>query len=183
MVDGVYNDSGTLYDYYESTRKIRLKGIKFFSPPLPAVDLRKNLSFLNGNRYSSALKSEYREISEADFKRIYSRANFVKNFPLYLENVSFNIDEFILNSINSLHGIIKRFDNRKQMDIKTFIRLLGEFMDSYGVSKSYDELEEFYSLNAWRTGIKHYPSRDPERIVTLYNSQGGKRDFGLISFE
>src|SRR5690606_37612678 len=44
MVDGVYNDSGTLYDYYESTRKIRLKGIKFFSPPLPAVDLRKNLS-------------------------------------------------------------------------------------------------------------------------------------------
>src|SRR5690606_24453986 len=160
-----------------------LKGIKFFSPPLPAVDLRKNLSFLNGNIYSSALKSEYREISEADFKRIYSRANFVKNFPLYLENVSFNIDEFILNSINSLHGIIKRFDNRKQMDIKTFIRLLGEFMDSYGVSKPYDELEEFYSLNAWRTVIKHYSSRDTERIVTLYNGQGGKRDFGLISFE
>ena len=34
-------------------------------------------------------------------------------------------------------------------------------MDSYGVSKPYDELEEFYSLNAWRTGDQTLPLKGP----------------------
>nr|WP_255772579.1 EVE domain-containing protein [Methanothermobacter sp. K4] len=183
LVERVYSDPESLYDYYESPRKLKLKGIKFFNPPIPLIKFKNKLVSLDSKKWSSALKSEYRQIDEADFRTIRSRAKFIEKFPAYLEEVSFSMDEFILNSIMGLHSMLRKADGRKQMEIKSFIKLLDEFIQSYGINKSYDELEEFYSINAWRTGIKHYPSRDPERIVTLYNSRGAGRDFGLISLE
>ena len=183
MVEKVYNSPESLYDYYESPRKLKLRGIKFFNPPLPLIRLRDKLVSVDRKNWSSALTSEYRQIEERDFRVIRSRANFMDKLPAYLEEVSFSMDEFIINSIMGLHSILRRADGRKQMEIRTFLKLLDEFIRSYGVRKSYEELEEFYSINAWRTGIKHYPSRDPERIVTLYNSRGMGRDFGLISLE
>lgn len=183
MVEEVYSSPETLYDYYESPRKLKLRGIKFFNPPLPLIKFRDKLVSVDPKKWSSTLKSEYRRIDERDFRIIRSRANFIDRFPAYLEELSFSMDEFLINSIMGLHSLLRRTDGRKQMEIRSFIKLLDEFIRTYGIRKSYEELEEFYSVNAWRTGIKHYPSRDPERIVTLYNSRGAGRDFGLISLE
>ena len=64
-----------------------------------------------------------------------------------------------------------------------FLRLLKKFLQEYDISKSYDEIEEFYAKNVWKLGFKHNPSRDPDKFVVLYNRLGKKRNFSYISLE
>ena len=184
MVDEVYQDNETLYDHYCSPKKLKLKGIKYFTEPVVALDIAEDLDFIkNKKKPSNYLSSEYREIDEKDFKKIIRKTSLTKEYPAYFESVSFSLEDFLLSSINGLYMVIKRTEKRNQFEIKKFLKLLHKLLKEYGVSKSYDEVEEFYAKNVWKLGLKHNPSRDPDKFVVLYNRSGKKNNFGYISLE
>ena len=93
------------------------------------------------------------------------------------------MDDFLLNAIKGLYAVIKKTEKRNQFEIKMFIKLLKKFLQEYDISKSNDEIEEFYAKNVWKLGFKHNPSRDPDKFVFLYNRLGKKRNFSYISLE
>ena len=184
MVKETYKDGKSLYNHYESPKKLKLKGMKYFTDPLVAKDMANDLEFVADKRKSASyFKAEYREITEEDFKTILRKVSLTKEYPAYFENVSFTLEDFLLNSINGLYNVIKRTEKRNQFEIKLFIKLLKKLLNEYGISKSYDEIEEFYARNAWKLGFKHNPSRDPDKFVALYNRLGKKRNFSYISLE
>ncbi len=185
MVKETYKDHKTLYNHYNSPKKLKLRGIKYFNDPLVARDMVADLDFIKNKKNSSEyFKSEYREISEDDFKKIFRGSSLTKDYPAYFENVSFTLEDFLLNSINGLYEVTRRTEKkRNQFEIKFFIKLLKKLLSGYGISKSYDELEEFYAKNVWKLGFKHNPSRDPDKFVALYNRLGKKRNFSYISLE
>jgi hypothetical protein len=184
MVDEVYQDNETLYDHYCSPKKLKLKGIKYFTEPVVALDISDDLVFIkNKKKPSNYLSSEYREIDEKDFKKIIRKTSLTKEYPAYFESVSFSLEDFLLSSINGLYMVIKRTEKRNQFEIKTFLKLLHKLLKEYGVSKSYEEIEEFYARNVWKLGFKHNPSRDPDKFVVLYNRFGKKNNFSYISLE
>ncbi|KAF5062762.1 hypothetical protein DSECCO2_301490 [anaerobic digester metagenome] len=184
MVKETYKDNKALYNHYESPKKLKLKGMKYFTDPLVAKDIANNLEFIEDKgKSASYFKSEYREITEEDFKTILRKVSLTKEYPAYFENVSFTLEDFLLNSINGLYNVIKRTEKRNQFEIKSFIKLLKKLLNEYGISKSYDEIEEFYARNAWKLGFKHNPSRDPDKFVALYNRLGKKKNFSYISLE
>lgn len=184
MVNDIFQDNESLYDHYNSPKKLNLKGIKYFTEPIVAKDLSSELSFIkNKDKSSNFLNSEYREISEVDFKNIVKKSNLTKEYPAYFETVSFSLDDFLLDAINGIYAIIKMTESRNQYEIKIFIKLLKKFLYEYDIIKSIDELEEFYSKNVWKLGFKHNPSRDPDKFVYLYNRSGQKRNFSYISLE
>lgn len=184
MVDTTYEDKKSLYNKYKAKKKLKLKGMKYFINPIIAKDLADELSFIKNPKKSSAyLKSEYKEINKDDFKKILKKSNITKEFPAYFEELTFVMDEFIFYSINSLYYTLKNTSSNKQIEILTFIRLLTNILRQYGVTKSYDEVKEFYSKNAWKQGFNHKTSRDPDKLVDLYSSTGKKRGFSYITLE
>lgn len=184
MVKETYLDNKTIYNHYCSPKKLKLKGMKYFTDPLVAKDMANDLEFVkNKEKPANDFKSEYKEITEEDFKAILRKVSLTKEYPAYFENVSFTMEDFLLNSINGLYNVIKRTEKRNQFEIKSFIKLLKKLLNEYGISKSYDEIEEFYARNAWKLGFKHNPSRDPDKFVALYNRLGKKRNFSYISLE
>ena len=184
MVDDIYQDNETLYDHYCSPKKLKLKGIKYFTEPVVALDIADELVFIkNKKKPSNYLSSEYKEITEQDFKKIIRKTSLTKEYPAYFESVSFSLEDFLLSSINGLYNVIKKTEKRNQFEIKTFLKLLQKFLKEYDVTKSYDEVEEFYARNVWKLGFKHNPSRDPDKFVVLYNRFGKKNNFSYISLE
>lgn len=184
MVQELYEDNESLYDYYFSPRKLRLKGIKYFTEPVVARDIADDLDFIKDPQKSANyLKTEYKEITEKDFKNIIRKTSLSREFPAYFERVSYTMDDFILNAIKVLYSIIKQTESRNQFEIKTFLKLLKKFLQEYDISKSNDEIQDFYARNVWKLGFKHNPSRDPDKFVFLYNPSGKKRNFSYISLE
>ncbi len=184
MVDEALENNETFYNYYNSSKKLKLKGIKYFANPIVAKDLAKSLKFVeNDKKPSNYFNAEYKEIDEEDFKKILIKSSLSREYPAYFEKVSMTLDEFLLNSISGLYNILKKNEKRNQIEIKAFLTLLSLFLQPYGISKSYGELEGFYSKNAWKLGLKHNPARDPDKFFTLYNRHGKKREFGYISLE
>ncbi len=184
MVDEVYQDNETFYDHYCSPKKLKLKGIKYFTKPVVAKDIADDLDFIkNKNKPSNYLSSEYREINERDFKKIIRKTSLTKEYPAYFESVSFSLEDFLLSSISGLYKVIRRTEKRNQFEIKTFLKLLQKLLNEYDISKSYEEVEEFYAKNVWKLGFKHNPSRDPDKFVVLYNRSGKKNNFSYISLE
>ena len=184
MVEDIYQDNETLYDHYNSSKKLDLKGIKYFTEPIVAREISSELSFIkNKDKSAEYFKAEYREISEEDFKKIFKKTSLTKEYPAYFEKVSYTMDDFLLNAIKGLYAIIKITETRNQFEIKMFLKLLKKFLQEYDLSKSYDEIEEFYAKNVWKLGFKHNPSRDPDKFVYLYNRSGQKRNFSYISLE
>ena len=184
MVDEIYSDHKTLYDHYNSTKKMKLKGIKYFTNPIMVKDLAKSLKFIkNEKRCYNSLRAEYKEIDEEDFKNILHKSSFSKIYPSYLEKLTFTSEEFLLDSIKGVYDLLKKTENRNQIEIKTFIKFLQNFLGSYGISKNYEEIEEFYAKNVWKLGFKHNTSRDPDKFVFLYDSLGKKRRFGYINLK
>ena len=169
MVDEVYQDNETFYDHYCSPKKLKLKGIKYFTKPVVAKDIADDL--------------DYREINERDFKKIIRKTSLTKEYPAYFESVSFSLEDFLLSSISGLYKVIRRTEKRNQFEIKTFLKLLQKLLNEYDISKSYEEVEEFYAKNVWKLGFKHNPSRDPDKFVVLYNRFGKKNNFSYISLE
>ncbi|MDR3290736.1 MAG: hypothetical protein LBT10_01160 [Methanobrevibacter sp.] len=184
MVDEIISDETPLYNRFKSPTKLRLKGIKYFSQPIIVRDIAKELDFIEDDEKSSNYcVSEFREISEKDFKRIYYEVPLTKKYPPYFEKKSFDMDEFIVKTIKSLHYILKKTENRQQYEIKSFLVLLKKMLDLYGIDKTFDEVNEFYAKNAWELGFKHIPSRNPDEIVHLYDSSGKKASFSYINLD
>jgi len=184
QVDEVYSDTKDLYDYYFSKRKLKLKGIKYFSKPISTKEVVDQLKFIENKDKSSAyFRSEYREIPKEDFTQIYKRANLIKTFPSYLEEVSMSFKEFMLSTINVVYNFVKNNEKRKQIEIKSFLTLLKKCLDEYNISKSMAEIQEFYGRHAIELGFKHIPSRDPDKFVPLYLANGEKKNFAYINLE
>ena len=180
-VEDTFDDPEYLLESLKSERKIKLKGIRYFTEPIPVKDIVDNLEFIKdkGN-LPYPFKSEFREIKEEDFNYITKRMNSSKAFPVYFENMSFTMDEFLICSIKGTYELVKNTEESNQIEIKEFIRLLHKFVNSYGVSKSYDDILEYYSQNVWKLGFKHSPSRNPDNLVELYGPRGSSQRFGYI---
>lgn len=184
MVDEVYEDNKKLYGYYNSKRKLKLKGVKYFTQPIKSADISKDLSFIKDpKRRGYFFRSEFKEISQEDFKFIFKQSSLTKSFPSYFEVFAMKEDEFILKTIKMLSLLLKYSNNRKQIEIKSFLVLLKKVLEQYDIIKSLDEVKEFYIKNVWKLGLKHNPSRDHEKSVLLYTSNGSKKNFSFISLE
>ena len=184
QVDEVYHDVDDLYEYYFSKKKLKLKGIKYFSKPISTIDIADKLDFIeNKKKSSSYFRSEYREVSKDDFTRIWKRADLIKIFPSYLEEFSMSFKEFMLNTINAVYKFVKHYEKRKQIEIKTFINILKKFLVEFDINKNIAEIQDFYSKYAIELGFRHIPSRDPDKFVPLYLSPGEKKNFAYISLE
>lgn len=184
QVDQVYSNTNDLYDYYFSKKKLKLKGIKYFSKPISTIDIAERLEFIeNKDKSSTYFRSEYREISKEDFTQIYKKANLIKTFPSYLEEISMSFKEFMLSTINVVYNFVKNIEKRKQIEIKAFLTLLKKCLDEYNITKSIAEIQEFYGRHAIELGFKHIPSRDPDKFVPLYLANGEKKNFAYINLE
>ena len=184
QVEEVYPDQNELYDYYFSKKKLKLKGIKYFSKPIPIKEISNELGFVkNKTRYHDYFKTEYKPIPKEDFMIIRRNADVTNEYPDYLDNIVMSLNDFSLKTIYSVYLILKSIGNKKQIEIKRFVFLLKKVFSEYGIDKSYEEILEFYSKNAHELGFKHIPSRDHDKFVTLYTQSGEKRNFAYISLE
>lgn len=104
----------------------------------------------------------------------------MSNYPSYFEKVSFTGDEFLMRSIEGLLNIVKLVYSSNQIEIKKFLHLLHKLLTNYGVSKTYEEVESFYSQNIWKLKLEHAPSRNPDNFVVLYDPRGNPYRFGYI---
>ena len=184
QVGELFQDNRKLHDYYSSRRKLKLKGIKYFSKTIPTSDVAANLEFVvdksNSSRY---FKSEYREITKDEFTYIYKKAILTKTYPPYLEEINMTLKEFIINTIQTVFNFVKQYEKRNQIEIKAFLKILKTFLDGQGIHKTMSEIQEFYSINAIELGFRHLPSRDLDKFVPLYLSNGEKKNFAYISLE
>lgn len=152
--------------------------------PISTKDVAYSLNFVkNKKKSANYFKSEYREISKEDFLKIYNKSNLIKSFPSYLEELSMSYKEFMLSTIKAVYNIIKQYESRKQIEIKSFLSILKKFLDQYDVNKSMIEIQDFYSRHAIELGFNHFPSRDPDKFVPLYLETGDTKNFAYISLE
>ncbi|WP_157078647.1 EVE domain-containing protein [Methanobrevibacter filiformis] len=173
-----------LYDTLYSEKKLQLKGIKYFSEPIMISDIASDLDFIKDpDSIHNSLVSEYKQVSEEDFKKILNKTSLSKEYPSYLEEISFPLNDFLLNAINSLFLTIKSTTEIKQMEIKTFIMHFKHMLEEFDIFKTYDEVEDFYTKNVWKLGFKHNPSRNPDKFLVLYGKSGKKMRFSYISFK
>ena len=71
QVDETYVDEDILYGYYESRKKLKLKGIKYFSKPVPTTDMAQYLESEKIKKSSAKFfGQEYNELTKEDFIRI-----------------------------------------------------------------------------------------------------------------
>ena len=184
QVDEVYSDTDDLYEYYFSKRKLKLKGIKYFSKPISTKDIAEELDFIERrNKSSTYFRSEYREIPKEDFTLIWKRANLIKSLPSYLEEITMSFKEFMISTIYAVYKFVKRNEKGRQIEIKVFLNILKKFLDEYNINKNMTEIQEFYGRHAIELGFKHVPSRDPDKFVPLYLSNGEKKNFAYINLE
>lgn len=181
QVDEEYLDKDDLYEYYFSKKKLKLKGIKYFSKPIPTMEIIDKLDFIeNKKKSANYFRSEYRMISKEDFTRIFKQTTLIKTFPSYLEEVSMTFKEFMLSTIRAVYNFVKNVEKRNQIEIRTFLNLLKKFLDEYNINKNMMEIQEFYGRHAIELGFKHVPSRDPDKFVPLYLANGEKKNFAYI---
>lgn len=184
QVEETFADDESLFEYYESRKKLKLKGIKYFSKPISTRDMAEYLDVIEDKKKSSNFfRSEYREIPKEDFIKIRKKANLVNYFPSYLEEYSRPLKEFLLSTIRAVFRMVKHYEKVKQIEIKYFLRILKKFLDEYGINKTLSEIQEFYGRNAIELGFRHVPSRDPDKFVPLYLSNGETKNFAYIILE
>lgn len=184
QVEEVYLDDEVLFEYYESRKKLKLKGIKYFSKPISTRDMAEHLDVITDKKKSANFfRSEFREIPKEDFIRIRKKANLVNYLPSYLEEYSVPLKEFLLNTIRAVFRMVKHYEKLNQIEIKHFLIILKKFLDEYGINKSMADIQEFYGRNALELGFRHVPSRNPDKFVPLYLSNGEKKNFAYIILE
>jgi predicted RNA-binding protein len=180
LVKRLFRSDDEILGFDKSTHKIELAVIKYFRTPVIASEV-DGLSFIKDKKnVSSYFKSEYREILETDFKRVFRKSTSTDAFPTYFETISFNYDEFILNSISGLYEVLQETQNLNQIEIKEFIKLLHALIKSQGITKSLTEINNFYRYNVWKVGIVHTTSRDPKKFVQLFDSRGNDNQLAYI---
>ena len=184
QVESVYVDDESLFDYYESRKKLKLKGIKYFSKPVPTTNMAQYLEAENIKKSSARFfGQEYNELSKEDFIRIRKKSNLVNYLPSYLEEFSKPLTDFMLDTIKIVYRMISHYETRKQMEIKSFLRILKKFFDAYEINKSLADIQEFYGRHAIELGFRHVPSRDPDKFVPLYLANGKQKNFTYIILE
>ena len=180
-VEDAFDDPAYLLESLKSRKKIKLKGIKYFTEPIPVKDIAGNLKFIKDKEnLPYPFKSEFMEINEEDFNYITRRMNSSKTFPGYFEKLSFTMDEFLNSSIKGTYELVKNTEESNQIEIKEFVKLLHKFVNSYGISKSYEDILQYYSQNIWKLGFQHSPSRNPDKLVKLYGPRGNSHRFGYL---
>lgn len=187
-VDKIINiekrDNSDFYKYYKSDIQLKLKSIRYFNNPIVGADIDSELSFIEENKKISAyLKTDYKEISKEDFKRIINHGHFIKSFPAYFDNVDLNLKEFIMNSILYQYNILKNKQKSELIEIKVFLRKLTDFINTLGVKVDYDYIVEFYSWNAIELEFTHVPYRDPDKAIPLYDNRGKKKEYAYIDLK
>ena len=181
VVENFFDENKQYLGFDKSQRKIKLRGIKYFKEPVPIKDVADALKFIkNKMKISDFLKPEYREISEEEFKRVIEKRRTTLNFPGYFERISYTTEEFLLDSIKGLFNVIKMMGNNDQIEIKLFLKYLHKMVNSYGISKNYEDIERFYSENAWKLGFEHTKSKDVDKLITLYDHHGNSISFAYI---
>ncbi|MDR2830718.1 MAG: hypothetical protein LBB45_06775 [Methanobrevibacter sp.] len=184
VVYEIIREKKPLFDYFFSPWKLKLKGIKYFVEPLLAKDVAEKFSFVkNTEKTFKYFVSEFKEVTEDEFKFILTKVSLTKDFPAYFEEVSFSMDDFMINTIKNLYELIKSGEKHHQFEIKKFLNILKKVLNGYGISKNFDEIQEFYAKNIWKLGFKHNPSRDPDKFVCLYTRSGKERNFSYISLD
>lgn len=182
-VDEIILNEDILYDYYESRKKLQLKGIKYFAQPISTKDISKDLNFVKDVKKSANyFKSEYKQISQEDFVTIRRKAKLIDTFPSYLEEISMTFKEFMISTIFAVFNMVKHY-HKGLIEINKFLKILKKFLDEYGLKKSFEDIKEFYSRHAVELGFKHVPSRNPDLFVPLYTSTGKQMNFSYISLE
>lgn len=183
-VDEICLNEDILYDYYESRKKLRLKGIKYFAQPISTKDISQDLNFVrDAKKSANYFKSEYKQISHDDFLTIRKKAKLIETLPSYLEEISMTFKEFMISTIYAVFNLVKHYHDSKQIEINKFLKILKKFLDEYGLKKSFEDIKEFYSRHAVELGFKHVPSRNPDLFVPLYTTMGRKTNFAYISLE
>ena len=181
VVEQIFDENKRYLGFDKSPRKIKLRGIKYFKEPVAIKDVADNLEFIkNKKKISNYLKSEYREISGEEFNVVVEKRRTALDFPIYFERMSFATEEFLLNSIMGLFNVIKMMGDSDQIEVKVFLKYLHKMVNSYGISKSSEYIERFYSENAWKLGFEHIKSKDVDKLVTLYDHRGNSISFAYI---
>ena len=187
-VDEIINiekrDNSDFYNYYKSNIQLKLKSIRYFNNPIVGADIDNELSFIEKNKkISSYLKTDYKEITKEDFKKIIKHGHFIKSFPAYFDNVDLNLKEFLMNSILYLYNNLKNKQKSELIEIKVFLQKLQEFIAKLGVKLDYEYLVEFYSWNAIELEFTHVPYRDPDKAIPLYDTRGKKKEYAYIDLK
>ena len=89
----------------------------------------------------------------------------------------------MLDTIRIVYRMVSHYDNRTQIEIKQFLRILKKFFDAYGLNKNLADIQEFYGRYAIELDFRHVPSRDPDKFVPLYLSNGEKKNFTYLILE
>ena len=163
-------------------RNIRLGEIRYFKETIPLKEVINELKFIKRkDNASSYLTSAYREISVEEFKAVAKGRKTTSNYPDHLEKMVYTTEELLIDSVNGLFDLLKETMKYSDLiEIKSFIKYLHRLVSSYGLSKSYEELERFYSENAWKFEFEHVKSREPKLFVALYDQLGNPNNFGYI---
>jgi len=176
MVDEIYTDNRKLFGYYESIRKLKLKSIKYFKETVNFNDIKKKLSI---NTLSS---KEIIKISRSDMESILDSDILVAQKPWSLSELTIDYDTFLINAIKTTYELLDMDKHLKQMDIIEFIKIVEVVLNNFDVKISIKEIQKYYSKNVWKLNYRHVPSRDPDKNILLYDSQGKSRNYGYILF-
>ena len=183
-VEEIVKTNERLYNHYSNKSKLKIKRIKYFLEPIFIEDFYESVSFVkNKENYTRYFVEEYKKISEDDFKKILKHSTSTGMFPVYFEDYSKNMKDFILDTCNALYNILKYQENYKQIEINEFISLLKLSLQGYGIDKDYGDLKRFYSRYPHELRVKHLTTRDSKKFVKLLNQSGEIRNFAYISLE
>ena len=180
---------GTVKDVFDeekqrsggSPRKIRIREMRYFKEPLPVKNVANDLEFIKRkDKAANYLKSIYKKISAEDFKAVVKGRKATSSYPDHLEKRIYTTEEVLMDSVYGLFDLLKITMKSDMIEIKSFIKYLHKLVNAYGLSKSYDEVEKFYSENAWRFKFEHVKSKDVDKLVTLYDNHGNSISFAYI---
>lgn len=183
-VEESFKNNDKLYEHYSNKTKLKIKRIKYFLEPIFIDDFYEYVGFVkNKDNYRRYFVEEYKQISKDDFNEILKQSSSSGMFPVYFEDYSKNMKDFILNTCRSLYNILKNQGNYNQIEINVFISLLKSSLEGYGINKDYNDLKRFYSRYAHELNFKHLPSRDSKKFVKLLTRSGEIRNFAYVSLE
>lgn len=135
MIDKIIYDSKPLYNVYNSIKRLKLKGVKYFIKPVPCDNIEElKLS-------DEKLNNEYNEIIESTFRNILGKTPKTKNMPFYLENYRFKLDDFVLDCMEFLDQQSLSFN------VKAYLEFLHEILLKFNISHDYSNLKEYLENN------------------------------------
>ena len=159
MVDEIVGDDKRLYNTFLFPKKLNLKGIKYFQNPIVASGVASKLDFVkNEEKNAEYYRSEFKEISREDFMTIIRGIPLDKQFPPYLKDISFSLDEFIKHTIEIFYKNFKSNKNKHKpkKEINAFLRDLKNTLNEYGIKVYASDLDKFYTTESYDKISKNF---------------------------